>query len=182
MRRNRTSDYSHPTLTCLVRIKARTKAPRRFSEDEWTSLLKSSLRRTRFSYSDQPIGIDLGRIELDLNLYILGDRYKRSAHLFDQHFTRFVQRIDIGVVAVSSVRKFFRASNPSNFRYRSPARSERHGFLPFPQSGESSRPCPVRQYWRLQASVQRHLLRPYGEREPEPVASYLRFIGSNYLS
>ena len=131
MRRNRTSDYSHPTLTCLVRIKARTKAPRRFSEDEWTSLLKSSLRRTRFSYSDQPIGIDLGRIELDLNLYILGDRYKRSAHLFDQHFTRFVQRIDIGVVAVSSVRKFFRASNPSNFRYRSPARSERHGFFAF---------------------------------------------------
>ena len=57
--------------------------------------------------ADQPVGIDLGGIELDLNLHVLGDRDERSAHLFDEHFARFVQRVDVGVVAVAAVGEFF---------------------------------------------------------------------------
>ena len=53
--------------------------------------------------TDQPIRSDARRIELDLNLHVLRDRDQRAAHLLHENFARLIERIEIGVVAVSFV-------------------------------------------------------------------------------
>ncbi len=47
------------------------------------------------------------RIELDLNLHVLGDRHQRAGHLLDEHLLGFLKRVDVSVVAVPLVGELF---------------------------------------------------------------------------
>ncbi len=51
----------------------------------------------------QTIGRDPRRVELDLNLHVLRDRDEGAVHLLHEHLARFVERIEIGVIAVPLV-------------------------------------------------------------------------------
>ena len=57
--------------------------------------------------ADQPVRADLGRVELDLDLDVLGDGDQRRAHLLDQHLVGLARRVDVGVVAVALVGELF---------------------------------------------------------------------------
>ena len=57
--------------------------------------------------ADQTICLDLGWIELDLDLHIFGDGEQGSRHLRNQHFFCFQRIVDIGIVAVSFVGQRF---------------------------------------------------------------------------
>ena len=56
-----------------------------------------------FFVSDEPIGGDLGRVKLHLDLHVLGDGHHRSGHLIQQHFAGFAERVEIGVITVAAV-------------------------------------------------------------------------------
>ena len=80
--------------------------------------------------TDQPIGRDPRRIELDLNLHVLRDRDQRAVDLLHQHFARFIERIEIGVIAVPFVgqllhRRVFQVVVPH------PEHAEKHAALRF---------------------------------------------------
>ena len=53
--------------------------------------------------SDESVGGDHGRIELDLNLYVLGDGNKGSTHLLDQGLAGLEQAVDVCIVTIALV-------------------------------------------------------------------------------
>ena len=53
--------------------------------------------------ADEPVAGDLGRVELDLDLHVLGDRHQRAGHLLDEHAAGLGAVIDVVVVAVAVV-------------------------------------------------------------------------------
>ncbi len=53
--------------------------------------------------ADQAVGGNLGRVELDLDLDVLGDGHQGPAELGHQHLLRLGQGVDVGVVAVALV-------------------------------------------------------------------------------
>ncbi len=55
--------------------------------------------------ADQAVLAHPHRIEFDLEFHVLGDREQRAADLLDQYFARFVDRVDIGSVAVALLRQ-----------------------------------------------------------------------------
>ena len=57
--------------------------------------------------ADQPIAGDLGRVELDLDLHILGNRDERAGHFLDEHLAGFGEAVDIVLVAVAFARDRF---------------------------------------------------------------------------
>ena len=57
--------------------------------------------------ADQAVFGDHGRVELELDLDVPGDREQGRGEFVDQHLARFVQGVDIGVVAVAGVGQLF---------------------------------------------------------------------------
>ena len=57
--------------------------------------------------ADQPVSLDLSRIELHLELDVLCHGKQRAAQLLHQHPFRFHQAVHISVLAVSVVRQRF---------------------------------------------------------------------------
>ena len=57
--------------------------------------------------TDESIAAHGGGIELHLNLHVLGDGVESAAHLLHQHFARFAEAVDVGVVAVAFVGQGF---------------------------------------------------------------------------
>ena len=53
--------------------------------------------------ADQPVFADIGRVELDLDLDVLGDGEQRRGELLDEHLLRLARAVDVGVVAVPVV-------------------------------------------------------------------------------
>ena len=64
-------------------------------------------RKESVLVTDEAVGLDDRRIELDLDLHVLGDGDERAAHLIDEHFARFAEAVDVGIVAVSFVGEGF---------------------------------------------------------------------------
>ena len=50
--------------------------------------------------TEQPVRLHYRRVELDLDLHVLGDGHKRPAELLDERLVGFPQGVDVGVVAV----------------------------------------------------------------------------------
>ena len=69
-------------------------------------VVKIFLAQHAFLVADQAIRSDARRIELDLNLHVLRDRHKRTVHLLHEHFARFIERIEIGIIAVPFIGQF----------------------------------------------------------------------------
>ena len=57
--------------------------------------------------ADQPVGPHPGRVELDLDLDVIGQGEQGAAHLPDQHPVGLEQAVDVGVVAVALVGQQF---------------------------------------------------------------------------
>ena len=55
--------------------------------------------------ANQPIGADGVRIELNLDLHVLGDGHERRARFLHEHAMRLVDRIEVGVVPIALVRQ-----------------------------------------------------------------------------
>ena len=53
--------------------------------------------------ADQAVLGDLRRVELDLDLHVAGNGQQGRLHFLDQHLARFLQGVDVGVVAVADV-------------------------------------------------------------------------------
>ena len=53
--------------------------------------------------AEQPVRRDLSRIELDLNLHVLGDGHEVAAHLLDEDLASLADAVDIGIDAVAVV-------------------------------------------------------------------------------
>ena len=53
--------------------------------------------------AEEPVGGDLGGIELDLDLHILGDRHRAPGELLDEHLPRLPRSIDVGIDPVAVV-------------------------------------------------------------------------------
>ena len=77
--------------------------PAPISPASFASSLKSWACQQPVLVADQPVGADLGRVELDLDLHVLGDRHQRAAHLLDEDLAGLGHRVDVGVVAVALV-------------------------------------------------------------------------------
>ena len=76
--------------------------PLPMSPASFASSRKSSAAQHPVLVPDQPVGRHLRRVELDLQLHVLGDRDQGPA-LLDEHFPGLVERVDVGVVAVAVV-------------------------------------------------------------------------------
>ena len=57
--------------------------------------------------ADQAVLCDLRGVELHLDLHVAGDGQQGRLHLLDQHLARFLQAVDVGVVAVADVGQAF---------------------------------------------------------------------------
>ena len=58
-------------------------------------------RQLAFFVADQPITVDLGRVELDLELDVLGDGDDRAAGLVDKNLAGFLDVVQVGVVSIA---------------------------------------------------------------------------------
>ena len=67
------------------------------------SLLKSVRGEKPRLVADEPVFGDARRVELDLDLDVLGDREKRAGDLIDENLVRLVERVDEDGVAVSGL-------------------------------------------------------------------------------
>src|ERR1017187_659386 len=56
--------------------------------------------------TDETVGLHQRGIEFDLYLGVLGDSNERAAHLFGKHLVRFVEAVDVGIVAITFIGKF----------------------------------------------------------------------------
>ena len=53
--------------------------------------------------AEEPVAGHLARVELDLDLHVLGDGDERAGHLLDEHVAGFGAVVDVVVVAVAVV-------------------------------------------------------------------------------
>ena len=53
--------------------------------------------------AEEPVGGDLGGIELHLDLHILGDRHRAPGELLDEHLPRLPRPVDVGIDPVAVV-------------------------------------------------------------------------------